>query len=258
MAKIISIANQKGGVGKTTTTINLCANLARIGQKVLVIDLDPQANCSTGLGFDKKSSSADVYDVIMKQVKPKQGIRKTKIKNLYLMPSTLNLAGATVELVELKDREYIMKNILKELLSHENDPYNYIFIDCPPSLGVLTLNALTASQTILIPIQTEFFALEGLSLLMQTIKMVQENLNPALQIEGVLLTMLDHRTRLTDDVIKEVIAYFKKKVYKTMIPRNVRLAEAPSYGEPITLYDANCVGNKAYFSLANEFLELNN
>ncbi len=249
MGRIIVIANQKGGVGKTTTTINLGTGLSLYNKKVLLVDFDPQGNCSSGVGIDTKNSILTIYNVILGSDINK-AIIKTKIDNCYIIPANINLTGATVELIDNSNREYYLKNVLEKVRNN----FDYIFIDCPPSLGILTVNGLVAADSILIPIQTEFFALEGLTQLIHTINLVKKNYNPKLHIEGVLLTMLDKRTHLTDDVAKNVIGYFGKKVYNTMIPRNVRLAEAPSYGIPIFLHDEECIGSKAYKELAMEFI----
>ncbi|HOJ63735.1 MAG TPA: AAA family ATPase [Spirochaetota bacterium] len=246
--KIITIANQKGGVGKTTTAINLSSAIAMNNKKVLVVDFDPQGNCSSGFGIKKDKDT--IYEVIMGKIDIQSAIVSTKVDNCFLIPANINLTGAGVELVDREDREFYLKNALTKI----KGKYDYIFIDCPPSLGLLTVNGLAAADTVLIPLQTEFFALEGLSQLVNTINLIKKSFNPELQIEGVLLTMLDKRTHLTDDVAKNVIAYFGKKVYKTMIPRNVRIAEAPSYGIPVMLHDKNCIGSKAYESLALEFI----
>jgi chromosome partitioning protein len=250
--KIITIANQKGGVGKTTTAINLSAGVALLGKKVLVIDFDPQGNCGSGFGIKKDNNT--IYEVIMDKISIKDAIVKTKVDNCFLVPSNINLTGAGVELVDREEREFFLKRILEK----EKPNYDFIFIDCPPSLGVLTLNGLVAADAVLIPLQTEFFALEGLSQLINTINLVKKNLNPGLQIEGVLLTMLDKRTHLTDDVAKNVIGHFGNKVYRTMIPRNVRIAEAPSFGCPVFLHDSDCIGSKAYSELAKEFINVKN
>ncbi|HNZ26268.1 MAG TPA: AAA family ATPase [Spirochaetota bacterium] len=248
MGKIIAIANQKGGVGKTTTAINLSCSVALQGKKVAVVDFDPQGNCSSGFGIKKDSNT--IYEAIMGLVDIEKTLVKTKIDNCYVIPSNIDLTGAGVELIEREAREFYLKNALEKI----RPVFDYIFVDCPPSLGILTLNGLTAADTVLIPLQTEFFALEGLTQLINTINLVKKNLNPKLQIEGVLLTMLDKRTHLTDDVAKNVIGHFGKKVYKTMIPRNVRIAESPSFGVPVYLHDKNCLGAKAYEELALEFI----
>ena len=248
--KITVVANQKGGVGKTTTAINLATAIATLNKKVLVIDFDPQGNCSSGLGINTKNEIPTIYDVIMGNIQINKAIIKTMVDNCYIIPANINLTGATIELVDKDKREFFLKNALEKQKAN----FDYIFIDCPPSLGLLTLNGLVASDSVFIPIQTEFFALEGLTQLIHSINLVKKNFNPGLCIEGVLLTMLDKRTHLTDDVTKNVIGYFGKKVYSTVIPRNVRLAEAPSYGVPIFLHDKNCIGAKAYRELAQEYV----
>lgn len=249
MGKIISITNQKGGVGKTTTAINLSTALALQGKKVLTVDFDPQGNCTSGFGISGKGDLVTIYDAMMgKNIK--EAIIKTKIDNCYLIPANINLTGATVELVDVENREYYLRNTLEKVRAD----FDYIFIDCPPSLGLLTVNSLVASDSVLIPIQTEFFALEGLTQLINTINLIKKSYNQKLSIEGVLLTMLDKRTHLTSDVAKNVVAYFGKKVYSTAIPRNVRLAEAPSYGVPIFFHDPECLGAKAYKELGSEFI----
>jgi len=252
MAKIIAVANQKGGVGKTTTSINLSACVAYRGKKVLLIDLDPQGNATTGLGIDKRNIETSTYDVLINEESLKNVIVETCQENLFLSPSSISLAGAEVELVSLFSRESKLKVAIDEI----RDDYDYIFIDCPPALGLLTLNALTASDTVLVPIQCEFFALEGLSQLMDTIKKVQKFLNKSLVVEGVVMTMFDVRTNLSVEVVEEVKKHFGDKVYRSIIPRNVKLSEAPSYGLPIIKYDARSKGAEAYVNLADELIEL--
>ena len=245
------IFNQKGGVGKTTTNINLCAYLAMEGYKVLTIDIDPQGNTTSGLGLDKNNLELSIYDVLISDATMKESIvRSDLVQNLFISPSTMELAGAEVELINKNDRENIIKNKLKEI----EDEYDYVFIDCPPSLGILTINALSCADSVLIPIQCEFYALEGVSQLVNTIQLVKKSLNKDLYIEGVVMTMFDYRTNLSNEVLKEVQKYFKDKVYKTTISRNVRLAEAPSFGLPIMLYDEKCKGAEAYVKLTKEFL----
>ena len=250
-AKIIAIANQKGGVGKTTTAINLSACIAHYGKRVLLVDVDPQGNATTGLGVNKNDLEKSTYDAIINDEPANDIILKTSQENLFLMPSSISLSGASVELVSLMSRESKLKLSLDEI----RDDYDYIFIDCPPALGLLTLNALTAADTVLVPIQCEFFALEGLSQLLDTVKRVQKYLNRKLTVEGVVMTMFDVRTNLCADVVEEVRKYFGDKVYKTMIPRNIRLGEAPGYGEPIIRYDSNSKGAEAYLALAREVLD---
>ena len=252
MGKIISIANQKGGVGKTTTTVNLSAAVAKRGNKVLMIDTDPQGNATSGIGLDKENEYS-VYDVLVNEVEIEKTLKQTQIKNLNICPSNINLAGAEVELVSMMSRE----KRLKEQLDRIKDQFDYIFIDCPPSLGLITLNAFTASDSVLIPVQCEYFALEGLGQLMNTFNLVKKHLNKELSIEGAVLTMYDIRTNLANQVVKEVKKYFDNKVYKTVIPRNVKLSEAPSYGMPIITYDPRSKGAKAYDKLAKEFLKKN-
>ena len=250
--KTICIFNQKGGVGKTTTNINLCAYLAMEGYKVLTIDIDPQGNTTSGLGLDKSNLELSIYDVLISDTPMKESIvRSDLVQNLFISPSTMELAGAEVELINSENRENIIKDKLKEI----KDEYDYVFIDCPPSLGVLTINALTCADSVLIPIQCEFYALEGVSQLINTIQLVKKSLNKSLDIEGVVMTMFDYRTNLSNEVLKEVQKYFKDKVYKTTISRNVRLAEAPSFGLPIMLYDEKCKGAEAYVNLTKEFLK---
>ena len=250
MAKIIAIANQKGGVGKTTTSINLSACIAEAGKRVLLIDSDPQGNSTSGLGVNKTAVENSIYDVIINEFDMADATVSTMIDTLKLVPSSIALAGAEVELVSRMAREQVLKNALLKV----KDNYDYVFIDCPPSLGLLTLNALNAADTLLVPIQCEFYALEGLSQLMNTVKLVRKNLNPNLDVEGVVLTMYDARTNLSVQVVEEVKKFFKNKVYDTIIPRSVRLGEAPSFGLPITHYARNSAGANAYISLAEEIL----
>lgn len=252
MGKIVSIANQKGGVGKTTTSINLSTILAKKGKKVLMIDADPQGNASSGVGIDKEIEES-VYDILINDTEIKDVVKKTNIKNLFICPSNINLAGAEVELVSVMSREYR----LKEKLDLVKDEYDYIIIDCPPSLGLITLNAFTASDSVLIPVQCEYYALEGLGQLINTINLVKKHLNRNIDIEGALLTMYDVRTNLSNQVVKEVKKYFNDKVYKNVIPRNVKLSEAPSYGMPITVYDPRSKGAKSYEKFVKEFLKNN-
>lgn len=250
--KVVSIFNQKGGVGKTTTNINLCSYLAMEGYKVLTIDIDPQGNTTSGLGFDKKKINKSGYDVITAAAPIYETIKECDlIKNLYIVPSTMELAGAEVELISKNNREMI----LKEGLAQISDKFDYVFIDCPPSLGFLTINALCASDSVLIPIQCEFYALEGVGQLVNTIQLVKKSLNKNLEVEGVIMSMYDSRTNLCNDVVEEVKKYFTDKVYKTTIPRNIRLAEAPSFGLPIMLYDDKCRGAEAYEQLTKEFIK---
>ncbi len=253
LGKIISIANQKGGVGKTTTSVNLSTLLAKRGKKVLLIDADPQGNATSGVGMDK-NVELSVYDMLISdEVESKDIIQKTEIKNLYICPSNINLAGAEVELVSMMSREYRMKEKLEQIKSD----FDYIIIDCPPSLGLITLNSFTASNSVLIPVQCEYYALEGLGQLINTINLVKKHLNTELEIEGALLTMYDIRTNLSNQVVKEVNKYFENKVYKTVIPRNVKLSEAPSYGMPISIYDPRSKGAKSYDKFVKEFLKNN-
>ena len=253
MGKIISVANQKGGVGKTTTTVNLSTILAKKGKKVLLIDTDPQGNATSGLGVSK-DVELSVYDILIGDTEFDETLQETAIKNLKVCPSNISLAGAEVQLVSMMSREQRLKTKLDKI----KDQYDYILIDCPPSLGLVTLNAFTASDSVLIPVQCEYFALEGLGQLINTINLVKKHLNKEIQIEGALLTMYDARTNLSNQVVKEVKKYFEDKVYKTVIPRNVRLSEAPSYGMPITEYDPRSKGAKSYMKFAKEFLKINN
>ena len=252
MGKIVSVANQKGGVGKTTTSINLSTMLAKKGKKVLMIDADPQGNASSGIGIDK-NEEASVYDILINDVGINEVVKKTNIKNLFVCPSNINLAGAEVQLVSMMSREYR----LKEKLDTIKNDYDFIIIDCPPSLGLITLNAFTASDSVLIPVQCEYYALEGLGQLINTINLVKKHLNKDIEIEGALLTMFDIRTNLSNQVVKEVKKYFNDKVYKNVIPRNIKLSEAPSYGMPITVYDPRSKGAKSYEKFTKEFLKNN-
>ncbi len=249
MAKIFVLANQKGGVGKTTTAVNLGAYLAVKGKKVLLIDFDPQSNLSSSVGADTKKPG--IYELITESLESDSVIQPTTVQNLDIIPANINLTGATVELLEHVDREYFLKKACDKLESL----YDYIFIDCPPSLGILTLNGLVAAKFVLIPLQCEYFALEGLTLLLKTIRKIQKSLNPDLKIGGIVFTMYDKRTRLANEVVQEVTGYFKHSVFKTIIPRNVRISEAPSFSKPINQYDAECIGARSYDKLADEVLE---
>ena len=251
MGRMIAIANQKGGVGKTTTSVNLSACLAYLGKKVLLIDIDPQGNTSSGIGVAKGDLETCVYDVLIDDEPVENVILQTKLENLYVLPATISLAGAEIELVSTISRELRLKNALDPI----KEKFDYIIIDCPPSLGLLTINALTASDAIIIPVQCEYYALEGLSQLLSTIRLVQKHLNKNLMIDGVLLTMLDARTNLGLQVIEEVKKYFQDKVYKTVVPRNVRLSEAPSHGESIIQYDPKSRGAEVYLELAREVIK---
>jgi chromosome partitioning protein len=250
MAKIICVTNQKGGVGKTTTTVNLASCLAAIEKRTLLVDMDPQGNSTSGVGLHKNECNPNIYHVIMEEAELSEAIRPTEMKKLFCVPSNGNLTGAEVELVNLEERETRLK---KALATVEGD-FDFILIDCPPSLGFLTLNALTAAHSVLIPIQTEYYALEGLSSLMETVDRVRESLNPKLEIEGALLTMHDGRTRLSSQVSDEVRKFFGEKVYNTVIPRNVQLSESPSFGKPIILYDIRSSGAQAYLNLTKEIV----
>ena len=249
--KVICVFNQKGGVGKTTTNINLCFYLAMHGSKVLAIDIDPQGNTTSGLGLDKRKLEYSIYDVLTSDISLDNVIKKSElVDNFYRAPSTMTLAGAEVELIGKENREQILKNKLKKL---EKD-FDYVFIDCPPSLGLLTINALTASDSVLIPIQCEFYALEGVGQLINTINLIKQSLNKDIKIEGVILSMYDGRTKLSNEVLSEVKKYFGDKVYDTPIPRNIKLAESPSFGLPIMLYDDKCKGAQAFDKISKEFL----
>ncbi len=251
MVSVISVANQKGGVGKTTTTINLAASIANRGYHVLIVDIDPQGNATSGLGIEKATIDQDIYDVLINDVPIKKTIHHTSTKGLDVVPATINLSGAETELISMMARETRLKSALDTVSGN----YDFVFIDCPPSLGQLSINAFTASDSILIPVQSEYYAMEGLSQLLNTIRLVQKHFNQDLGVEGVLLTMLDARTNLGAEVVKEVRSYFSKKVYKTIIPRITKLAEAPSYGQPITEYAPHSRGAKVYDDLAREVLK---
>ena len=253
MGKVIAIANQKGGVGKTTTAVNLSACLGKKGKKTLLIDIDPQGNTTSGLGVDPRGVSQSVYDCIINDTPMSEVIIKTEFENLWICPANINLAGAELELVPKPNREYV----LKEAISEIKDDFDFIFIDCPPSLGLITLNSFAATDSVLVPIQCEYYALEGLSQLTNTIKMVKKALNPEIVLEGILLTMFDARTNLSIQVVDEVKKFFHDKVFATIIPRNVRLSEAPSFGQPIIEYDRNSRGAECYTDLAEEVIKRN-
>ncbi len=252
MAKIIVVANQKGGVGKTTTAINLAASLAAAEKRTLLVDNDPQANATSGIGSNGIVGKS-IYEVLVGEIEPDSAVQPTQMPYLSILPSHINLVGAEVEMVQLENREYLLSKSLQKIISR----YDFIVVDCPPSLGLLTLNALTAADSVLIPVQCEYFALEGLGQLFSTINMVKKNLNPKLDIEGVLLTMFDSRLRLSNQIVEEVKRYFGDKVFSTIVTRNIRLSEAPSFGKPIILYDAICIGSRNYMELAKEVLRNN-
>lgn len=250
MGKIISFSNQKGGVGKTTTCVNMAAYCAHRGKKVLLVDIDPQGNATTGLGFSKSTIKKSVYNVLIENEKAEDNVIGTELENLFLLPANIDLAGAEVELVYKKAREKVLKSAL-ELIK---DKYDFIMIDCPPSLGLLTINALTSANSVIIPIQSEYYALEGLSQLMNTISLVKQHLNRTLEVEGVVLTMYDGRAIISKEIAQEIKKYFTKRLYEIVVPRNIRLSEAPSYGKPILLHDPKCMGARAYQALTDEFL----
>ncbi|HNY52356.1 MAG TPA: AAA family ATPase [Bacteroidales bacterium] len=254
MGRIIAIANQKGGVGKTTTAINLAASLAALEKKVIIIDADPQANATSGMGIDNRSLKATVYDCLVNGREPADTIIASSIENLSLMPSNIDLVGAEIEMLDMPEREKILKRVLSKISGN----YDYVIVDCSPSLGLLTVNALTAANSVIIPVQCEYFALEGLGKLLNTIKIIQGNLNPDLEIEGFLLTMYDSRLRLSNQVAEEVNKHFQQMVFKTIIQRNVKLSEAPSFGQPAILYDADSRGTVNYLNLAKEIIEKHN
>jgi len=254
--RVLALANQKGGVGKTTTAINLGTALAAIGENVLIVDLDPQGNASTGLGIDRKARRRSTYDVLTRQVSIRDAILETAVPRLHIVPSTMDLSGLELEIAQERDRAYRLRDALTALNALEGGVhYTYVLIDCPPSLNLVTVNAMAAANSILVPLQCEFFALEGLSQLLKTVEQVRTSLNPGLTIHGVVLTMYDARNNLSGQVVADVRNFMGEKVYQTMIPRNVRVSEAPSYGKPVLLYDLKCVGSQAYLRLASEIIQ---
>lgn len=259
MGKIIAFVNQKGGVGKTTSSINLAASLGLLGKKTLLVDLDPQGNSTTGVGVNKGEVDSSIYELLVDETEIKKVIVKTKFKNLYIIPASINLAGVDMELMEMSRslENFVPQLQLKKYLGEISNDFDYIILDCPPSLGLITTNALAAADSVIIPVQCEFFALEGIMQLLNSIMIAQKKLNPSLDIEGVLLTMLDNRTNLGLEVVEEIKSYFKEKVYDTIIPRLVRLSEAPSHGKPIHAYDPHSRGTEAYINLAKEVIERN-
>jgi chromosome partitioning protein len=255
--RVLALANQKGGVGKTTTAINLGTALAAIGENVLIVDLDPQGNASTGLGIDRKSRRRSTYDVLTREAGIRDAILETAVPRLHIVPSTMDLSGFELELAHERDRAYRLRDALVSLNASANPgaEYSYVLIDCPPSLNLVTVNAMAAANSILVPLQCEFFALEGLSTLLKTVEQVKTSLNPGLTIHGIVLTMYDARNNLAGQVVADVRSFMGEKVYQTMIPRNVRVSEAPSYGKPVLLYDLKCVGSQAYLRLASEIIQ---
>src|SRR5918998_3678548 len=254
--RILALANQKGGVGKTTTAINLGTALAAIGERVLIIDLDPQGNASTGLGIDRKNRQTSTYHVLAGEVSLEESITETVVPGLSVAPSTLDLLGVELEIANERNRSHRLRSAIQALMAQQvTEPFTYILIDCPPSLNLLTINALTAADAVLVPLQCEFFALEGLSQLLKTVEQVKTNLNPELSIHGIVLTMFDARNNLCGQVVADVRNFMGEKVYQTIIPRNVRVSEAPSYGKPVLLYDLKCVGSQAYLRLASEIIQ---